>query len=111
MIWTFVAGRRDHYPYDDLVNFSPSEGVKLGYYMNFNFASTGAHVAPAESPWKMEFNYRYVNDKAPLFFSVVNVGNFREFVLELSANAKFLWDCDAYDSGSVHDRLLYPLLR
>jgi hypothetical protein len=98
IILTFVAGRRDHYPYDDLVNFSPSEGVKLGYYMNFNFASTGAHVAPAESPWKMEFNYRYVNDKAPLFFSVVNVGNFREFVLELSANAKFLWDCDAYDT-------------
>ena len=98
MIWTFVAGRRDHYPYDDIVNFNAGEGVKLGYYMNFNFASTGAHVAPAESPWKMEFNYRYVNSKAPLFFSVVNVGNFREFVLELSANAKLLWDYDAYDS-------------
>jgi hypothetical protein len=66
--------------------------------MNFGFASTGAHVAPAESPWKMEFNYRYVNDKAPLFFSVVNVGNFREFVLELSANAKMLWDYNSYNS-------------
>lgn len=98
VILTFVAGRRDHYPYDDLVNFRASEGVKLGYYMNFNFASTGAHVAPAESPWKMEFNYRYVNNKAPLFFSVVNVGNFREFVLELSANAEFLWDCDDYNT-------------
>jgi len=49
--------------------------------MNFNFASTGAHVAPAEGPWKMEFNYRYVNDKSPLYFSVVNVGNMREFLL------------------------------
>lgn len=98
MIWTFVAGRRDHYPYDDIVQFKGSEGVKLGYYMNFGFASTGAHVAPAESPWKMEFNYRYVNSKAPLFFSVVNVGNFREFVLELSANAKLLWDYDSYDT-------------
>ncbi|MBA7530594.1 hypothetical protein ES705_22803 [subsurface metagenome] len=98
MIWTFVAGRRDHYPYDDIVNFNVSEGVKLGYYMNFGFASTGAHVAPAESPWKMEFNYRYVNNKAPLYFSVVNVGNFREFVLELSANAKLLWDYDSYNT-------------
>ncbi len=98
MIWTFVAGRRDHYPYDDIVNFNASEGVKLGYYMNFGFASTGAHVAPAESPWKMEFNYRYVNNKAPLFFSVVNVGNFREFVLELTANAKLLWDYDSYNT-------------
>lgn len=98
MIWTFVAGRRDHYPYDDIVNFDASEGVKLGYYMNFGFASTGAHVAPAEGPWKMEFNYRYVNSKAPLYFSVVNVGNIREFVLELSANAKLLWDYDSYDT-------------
>lgn len=98
MIWTFVAGRRDHYPYDDIVNFNASEPVKLGYYMNFGFASTGAHVAPAESPWKMEFNYRYVNSKSPLYFSVVNVGNVREFVLELSANAKLLWDYDSYST-------------
>ncbi|MCP4314009.1 MAG: hypothetical protein GY790_22380, partial [Bacteroidetes bacterium] len=98
MILTFVAGRRDHYPYDDIVNFNASDEMKLGYYMNFGFASTGAHVAPAESPWKMEFNYRYLNSKAPLFFSVVNVGNFREFVLELSANAKLLWDYDSYDT-------------
>jgi len=98
MILTFVAGRRDHYPFDDIVNFDGSKEVKLGYYMNFGFASTGAHVAPAESPWKMEFNYRYVNSKSPLYFSVVNVGNFREFVLELSANAKMLWDYDSYNT-------------
>ncbi|MDX2431831.1 MAG: glycosyl hydrolase 115 family protein [Bacteroides sp.] len=98
MILTFVAGRRDHYPFDDIVNYKASDGAKLGYYMNFGFASTGAHVAPAEGPWKMEFNYRYVNNKAPLYFSVVNVGNFREFVLELSANAKMLWDYNSYSS-------------
>ena len=98
MIWTYVAARRDPYPYKDIVNFSSSKPVKLGYYMNFNFASTGAHVAPAEGPWKMEFNYRYVNSKSPLYFSVVNVGNFREFVLELSAHAKLLWDYKSYDS-------------
>lgn len=99
MIWTFVAGRRDPYPYDDLVSFNPSTPVKLGYYMNFGFASTGAHVAPAESPWKMEFNYRYINDKSPLYFSVVNGGNVMEFVMELSANAKMLWDYDSYNSN------------
>jgi len=99
MIWTFVAARRDPYPYDDLVSFTSEKPVKLGYYMNFGFASTGAHIAPAESPWKMEFNYRYINSKSPLFFSVVNVGNIREFVLELSANAKMLWSYDGYDSN------------
>ncbi len=98
MIWTFVAARRDHYPYDDIVQFDPAKPVKLGYYMNFGFASTGAHVAPAEGPWKMEFNYRYVNGKSPLYFSVVNVGNMREFLFELSANADMLWDYDSYNS-------------
>lgn len=98
MVWTYVAARRDHYPYDDIVNFDTSKPVKLGYYMNFQFSSTGAHITPAEGPWKMEFNYRYVNSKSPLYFSVVNAGNLREFVLELSANAKMLWDYDSYNT-------------
>lgn len=100
MIWTYVAARRDPYPYTDLVNFNSDKPVKLGYYMNFGFASTGAHVAPAESPWKMEFNYRYINNKSPLYFSVVNVGNFREFVMELSAHAKMLWDYESYNTDA-----------
>ena len=107
IIWTFVAARRDPYPYDDLVRFNPGEPVKLGYYMNFGFASTGAHVVPAEGPWKMELNYRYVNAKAPLEFSVVNVGCVREFLLELSANARLLWDFSDYDS----DRFLIEYCR
>lgn len=98
MIWTYVAGRRDHYPYDDIQQFDPSRKVKLGYYMNFQFTSTGAHLAPAEGPWKMEFNYRYVNGKSPLYFSVINAGNLREFLFEMSANARMLWDFDAYSS-------------
>lgn len=98
MIWTYVAGRRDHYPYDDIQQFDTSRKVKLGYYMNFQFTSTGAHLAPAEGPWKMEFNYRYVNSKSPLHFSVINAGNLREFLFEMSANAKLLWDFQAYSS-------------
>ena len=97
-LWTFVAGRRDHYPYDDLVSFDTSIPVNLGYYMNLQFTSTGAHLAPAEGPWKAEQNYRYVNSKKPLLFSVVNVGNLREFVMEMSANAAMMWDMDAYDT-------------
>ena len=64
MLWTFVAGRRDHYP------------------------------------WKMEANYRYVNTRGPLTFSVVNAGNLREFVMEMSANARMMWDMKAYNTDS-----------
>lgn len=100
MLWTFVAGRRDHYPYDDLVAFDTTKQVKLGYYMNLQFTSTGAHLVPAEGPWKMEANYRYVNTRGPLTFSVVNAGNLREFVMEMSANARMMWDMQAYTTDS-----------
>ena len=98
MLWTFVAGRRDHYPYDDLVAWENTGNVKLGYYMNLQFYSTGAHLAPAEGPWKMEANYRYVQGKGPLTFSVVNAGNLREFLMEMSANAAMMWDSEAYST-------------
>lgn len=100
MLWTFVAGRRDHYPYDDLVNYDFSKPMQLGYYMNLQFTSTGAHLAPAESPWKMEQNYRYVTSRGPLTFSVVNAGNIREFLMEMSANAAMMWDVAAYDTDT-----------
>ena len=100
MLWTFVAGRRDHYPYDDLVAFDMKKQVKLGYYMNLQLTSTGAHLAPAEGPWKMEFNYRYVNTRGPLTFSVVNAGNLREFVMEMAANARMMWDMQTYNTDS-----------
>jgi hypothetical protein len=100
MLWTFVAARRDHYPNTDLVEFDNVRDVKLGYYFNLQFTSTGAHLAPAEGPWKMEANYRYVNSKAPLDFSVVNAGNIREFVLSLSANARMMWNLDLYDTNN-----------
>ena len=99
MLWTFVAGRRDHYPYDDLVNWTNTDNVKLGYYMNLQFYSTGAHLAPAEGPWKMEDNYRYVMSKGPLTFSVVNAGNLREFLMEMSANAAMMWNPDGYNTN------------
>jgi len=98
MILTFCSGRRDHYPYDDLQKFNPQKPVKLGYYMNLQFTSTGSHLAPGEGPWKMEFNYRYVNGKSPLYLSVVNSGNFREYMYTMTANAKLLWDYEAFDT-------------
>ena len=98
MIWTFCSGRRDHYPYNDIQSFNPSVPVKLGYYMNLQFTSTGSHLAPAEGPWKMEFNYRYLNNKSPLYLSVVNSGNFREYMYTMTANAKLLWNYTTYNT-------------
>lgn len=94
LIWTFVAARRDHFPADDVRSFRNDARRPIGYYMNFQFTSTGAHLAQAEGPWKMEQNFRMVDaiSGRPLEFSVVNAGNIREFLLELSANAIMMWN-------------------
>jgi hypothetical protein len=98
LIWAFVAARRDHFPASDIRSFHNDLRRPLGYYLNFQFTSSGAHIAPAEGPWKMERNYRMVNaiSGRPLEFSVVNAGNIREFLLELSANARMMWDFEGY---------------
>ena len=100
LIWNYVAARRDHFPNDDIRNQVVPDGIKLGYYMNLQFTSTGSHMAQAEGPWKMEQNFRYVNSKnaTPLTFSVVNAGNIREHVFTLSANAEMMWNFDQYNS-------------
>jgi hypothetical protein len=102
MIWTYTAARRDPYPSTDLQKYNASVNVKLGYYLNFQFTDTGPHLAPAEGPWKSEFNYRYANSKSPLYFSVVNAGNFREFLYELDSNAKMMWNFTTYSSDSFN---------
>jgi hypothetical protein len=102
LIWNFVAARRDHFPAPDLQAMDVPDDRPLGYYMNFQFTSSGSHLAQAEGPWKMERNFRYVDGKnpRPLEFSVVNAGNIREYVMTMSANAAMMWDFDSYDTDA-----------
>jgi hypothetical protein len=108
LIWTFVCARRDHFPADDIRNCDPPAERLLGYYMNFGFSLSGAHLAAAEGPWKMEWSYRFVNSpgKRPLHFSVVNVGNYREFIMEAAANARMLWN---FEKGGIHLTQVPPI--
>ena len=100
LIWTFVAAVRDHYPAPDARNADLPDGQPYGYYFNFQYTNTGAHIVPAEGPWKMERNYRFIQgiSPRPLDFAVVNMGNIREFVTEGSANAAMMWDFKGYDT-------------
>jgi len=101
-IWTYVATRRDHYPNLDLQQLDKSRNLRLGYYFNYQFTSTGSHLAAAEGPWKMEQNFRYVASKTnqPIAFAVVNAGNLREHLMELSAHAEMMWDFNRFDTDT-----------
>uniref|UniRef100_UPI0033429465 glycosyl hydrolase 115 family protein n=1 Tax=Parapedobacter pyrenivorans TaxID=1305674 RepID=UPI0033429465 len=56
LIRNFVAARRDHFPAPDIMGYSFS-GEPTGYYLNFQFTSSGSHLAQAEGPRKMEQNF------------------------------------------------------
>lgn len=100
LIWNFVAARRDHFPAEDIRHMTIPPDQLVGYYMNLQFTSTGSHYAQAESPWKMERNFRMVDRLSPtgVTFAVVNAGNVREHLMELSSFASMMWDFAAYDS-------------
>jgi hypothetical protein len=81
-------------------NFKAPPGRTLGYYLNFQFTSSGSHLAAAEGPWKMATNYRMVEAAGPLAFTVVNAGNIREHLAELSANAEMMWRFQTFDADA-----------
>jgi len=99
LIWSFTNEQRDHVPGPDALVYKASSyntaGQKVGYYMNPEYESTGAHITSDEGPWKLENNYRYVMGQAPagnFAVSILNLGNFREFTLDASAAANLLWN-------------------
>ena len=102
LIWNFVSARRDHFPTEDLRALKSPPDRFIGYYLNFQFTSTGSHLAPAEGPWKMAANYRIVDGTGaqPLAFTVVNAGNNREHLAELSANAAMMWRFKEFDADT-----------
>jgi hypothetical protein len=103
LILNYAATRADHYPPQEIQNFDLKLADKpIGYYLNFQFTGTGSHLVAGEGPWKMEENYRYLAQKIkkPLEFSVVNTGNVREHILELSANAAMMWNYNTYQTDN-----------
>ena len=72
-----------------------STGQEFGYYFNLQFFTTGSHVTEGEGPWKMEANLQQVTRGLPpgrLDLVVLNIGNLREFTMEVSVGSRLLWD-------------------
>jgi hypothetical protein len=105
LIWNFVNARRDHFPAADVMAWNPQSKQPLGYYYNLQFTSSGAHLAQAEGPRKLEQNFRWVERQAnrPPDYAVVNVGNFREFVLCATAHAQMMWSFDSFAADAFLD--------
>jgi hypothetical protein len=108
LIWCPSSDQRDHYPTPDTTGYNylnyQSGHNLFGYYFNFQFYTTGSHLAAGEGPWKVALNHQIVNQKAGstnFVCSVLNAGNVREFTMELAAGGDMLWNLgSAYDPGA-----------
>jgi hypothetical protein len=105
LILVFCSALRNHFPGADIRGYRNDAGRPIGYHLNFNYTSCGAHLTQAQGPWRMEESFRIANASSgrPLEWSLVDVGNLREFVLELSANARMMWDFDGYRTDAFMD--------
>ena len=84
-------------------SFGVETDAFTGYYQNLQFTGSGSHIADGVGPWKAAQSFKYLRGRAgtALRFGMVNVGNFREFLLSASVLADLFWDVGAYnlDSG------------
>jgi len=105
LVWNFSNERRDHFPNTDIMNYNHQDypNNPVGYYMNLQYTSTGSHLTAGEGPWKQELNNRIVSAQAgPGNYRIAefNVGNVREFAMEISLGGDLLWNLNSYISGS-----------
>jgi Glycosyl hydrolase family 115 len=104
LVWNFSNQQRDHYPNSDVMGyqFRKHRHTPVGYYMNLQFYRTGAHLTAGEGPWKQELDNQIVSNQAgPGNYKVseFNVGNVREFAMEISLGGDLLWNLNSYISG------------
>jgi hypothetical protein len=103
LIWNFASEQRDHFPRPEI--FEPHQPQHdFGYYFNFQFFTTGSHVVSGEGPWKTEQNIRMVSNAVgpgQLRLVMLNVGNLREFLMEVSVASELLWDRDTTADQAV----------
>jgi hypothetical protein len=105
LVWNFVSERRDHYPYTDIMEYKYQDhpNIPVGLYLNLQYNSTGSHLTAGEGPWKAELNNRILlSQSGPgnYVMCMFNVGNVREFAMEISLGGDLLWNLNSYTSGA-----------
>jgi hypothetical protein len=95
----FSNERREHFiTAGALSNLGGTQA--LGFYQNFDYSTSGSHYVDAEGPWKVEQNYQPLIATNRLVYSIVNIGNVREYALSASANAAMLWSPSTYSTDA-----------
>jgi hypothetical protein len=101
MTISFGNDIRTHVPTGSLMTIG-AQGQPVGYYQNLQFTSTGSHLVDGTGPWKAVHGFKLASAEAggPVRFGMVNVGNFREFLLSAHVVADMWWDISRYQTNT-----------
>ncbi len=69
-----------------------SENGKYGIYYHVQYFDIGPHLAPQTGVDKMYYNIKKSKEKGDDSYYILNASNIREFVFEIEAFARMLWD-------------------
>ncbi len=72
-------------------------GTAYGVYYHLAFWGCGPHLIQGNRPEKIRFNFRQALEKGDTGYVVLNVANFREFVMGVRYEAELTWDIAADD--------------
>lgn len=82
---------------DDFFRTAREPGRRYGIYYHAAYCPDGPHRCEGVNLAKQRYNYALAVSKGDTEYSILNVGNVREFGLSASANAAMTWDFAAFD--------------
>ena len=76
---------------NDFFNVKRLAGRKYGVYYHSAYWHTGPHLSEGVLPQKMQFSYELARKYNSDYYSVLNVGNIKEFTFSIYLNSKIVW--------------------
>lgn len=87
----------------DFYNVPRLENVNYGIYYHLQYYCCGPHLAPQTGLDKLYYNVKLAKENGDSSYFIVNASNIREFVFELGACAKMLYDIDTFSKEAYLD--------
>ena len=76
---------------------------KYGIYYHLQYHDLGPHLAPMTGIDKLYYNINLCYQKGDRDYIILNCSNVREFVFELGAYAKMVWDIESFTKDGYID--------
>lgn len=88
---------------DDFFRVERERDRKYGVYYHAAYWHTGPHLAEGVLPQKMQFSYELARKYRSDYYSVMNVGNVKEFTFSINLNSGLVWYGDRFTAKDIQN--------